>query len=235
MLAVCAMAEQKGQVPAWVARRAVEVKAQIEKLVQTYRIDWGTPIKPLLAESHALLDDEFVADVLRRNPKHWAERALIELLRQEVLRQLSSGKLIAEGLQNPAGYPVPIPTERWRLLQVDFDGSEASLAGETIAGIRVWRSAAIGAPLGPAAPSATTVETRAQRMARATRELADWALKYVAEERTAGRKVGQVQFWKDAQKALAPLEVTREMARRELRKHGTLRRGEKTGRRKSPT
>lgn len=86
MLAVCAMAEQKGQVPAWAARRAVENKAQIEELVQTYRSDWGRPSKPLLADAHTLLDDEYIAGVLTGHPKRRAERALIELLRQEVRR-----------------------------------------------------------------------------------------------------------------------------------------------------
>ncbi|MGO9773697.1 MAG: hypothetical protein ACLPSW_29960 [Roseiarcus sp.] len=230
------MAEQKGQVPAWAARRAVENKAQIEELVQTYRSDWGRPSKPLLADAHTLLDDEYIAGVLTGHPKRRAERALIELLRQEVRRQLSAGKLVAEGLRNPADYPVPIPAEQWPLLQVDFDGSEASLASGTIAGIRVRRSsAAIGAvPLGPAAPSAVPVETRAQRRVRAKRELAEWAPRYLAAESAAGRKVDQRQFCKDAQKALAPLEVTRQMARDELRKHGTLKPGEKTGRPKSP-
>jgi hypothetical protein len=236
MLAVCAMAEQKGQAPAWVARRAAENKAQIEELVQAYRAYWGRPSMPLLADAHALLEDEFIAGVLRRHPQHRAERALIELLRQEVLRQLSAGELAAEGLQGPLDRPAPIPAERWLVFQVDFERSEASLAGGTIAGICVWRpSAAIdAAPVVPAALSAEPVETPAQRRERTKRELAKWARGYLAAESVAGRKVSQGQFWTDAKEALAPRKVTRLMARDELAKHGTLKPGEKADRRISP-
>ena len=205
--------------------------------MRAYRADWGRPTKPLLASAHALLEDELIAAVLTGNPEHRrSERALISLLRGEVRHQLSAGELAAECLRDPIGKPEHIPAERWALLDVNFDRSEASLAGLTIAGVRVWRPSTTisAAPPVPAAPSVEPRETPAQRKARTERKLVTWSEQYMATERAAGRKVSANQFWKDAQQEFRDLTVTRAMAREVLRPYGTLKPGEKARRRKSP-
>jgi hypothetical protein len=226
------MTEAKG--PAWLDKATATIRTSIDERVRYCREQWGDPEKPLLADAHALLDDRFVLDILQRNAIHrGSDHALLWMLRQEVKHRLSTGELTAEGLLDPLGPPVAISRDRWPLFEIDFDKSTASLAGAEIAGIHVWgQSAATGAPLlAPAEPSDESAETPIQRRTRTERALTEWARRYYAAEKAAGRKVSQLQLAKDANAALSPLKVTRRMARNESRRQGALMPGEKVGRR----
>jgi hypothetical protein len=137
--------------------------------------------------------------------------ALLPYLRQWVIDQLASGRLIAKGLDSAkvlTGKPAAIPANRVKLLQLDFERSTASLNGTVVA-------------------YEVAVDVRPERSVRTGRPVASHAsvAKWLANRCKAGRVPDQNEAFSEALEAFPGLSIDRKWFRGQLAQYARRGRG----------